>query len=91
MRTFTLVFALTVAAFASGCASQMLSDDRLKSNTAGALGVAPEDLTISGRREQTPNTYYVAKTSAGVEYACILNGGNLMTMGMTNPPICNKK
>jgi len=75
----------------SACASTLLSDDRLKSNLAGALGVQPGDLTIESRREQTPNTYVDVKTAAGKEYSCIVNGGGLLAAGMVNPPICGPK
>ena len=27
----------------------------------------------------------------GKEFACVVNGGNLLTMGVVNPPLCNKK
>jgi hypothetical protein len=86
--------AVVIAVFAglsAGCASQMLSDDRIRTNTAGILGVAPEDLTISNRNEQVPNTYYTATTKSGQGYACIINGGGILAMGMVNPPMCNKK
>lgn len=87
----TVAVVVILAGFLAGCATQMLSDDRIRSNTAGALGVSPEDVTISNRREQVPNTYYIAKTKAGVEYACIINGGGILAAGMVNPPTCNKK
>lgn len=77
--------------FISGCASTILSDDRLISNTAGVLGVPQNELTITNRREETPNTYYIATTKSGKKYACVINGGNMLTFGMTNPPSCVKK
>jgi hypothetical protein len=27
----------------------------------------------------------------GKTYACTVNGGNLFSFGMTNPPVCNPK
>lgn len=76
------VFALT------GCASQLLSDDRLVANTAGVLGVTPSDLSISDRRTELTNTYYVARVRGGATYACTINGGNALSLGMVNPPFC---
>lgn len=87
-------FYLVVASglLVSACQSVMLSDDRIVSNTAGVLGVSPADVTIFDRRTDGPtNTYYVAKTKRGIEYACVINGGGLLAGGMTNPPICNRK
>ena len=70
----------------------MLSDDRIASNTAGVLGVSPEDLTISNRRSDgATNTYYVARTRSGREYACTINGGGLLAMGLVNPPTCSPR
>jgi hypothetical protein len=75
----------------SGCQSTLLSDDRIISNTAGALGVPPADVTISDRRSAGPtNTYYTAHVRGGATYACVINGGGALAFGMTNPPLCNR-
>lgn len=66
----------------------MLSDNRIASNTAGAIGVQPGDLTITDRRTELTNTYYVATTSTGARYACVINGGGALAMGLVNPPSC---
>jgi hypothetical protein len=88
-RNFVAIFIF--AALSAGCAAQMLSDERLRANTAGALGTLPDDLTISNRTEQVPNTYYTVTTKAGAEYSCIINGGGILAAGMVNPPQCTKK
>lgn len=85
------VLVLALTATLCGCASQLLSDDRLRSNTAGALGLPANELTISERREEMPNTYYTVKTSAGAEFNCVINGGGVLAAGMVNPPNCAKK
>lgn len=85
-----LAVVLTAAFMLAGCVST-LSEDRIRTETAGAIGVSPDAVTISNVRHEMTNTYYTARTRNGDEYACILNGGNLMTFGMTNPAICNKK
>ena len=37
------------------------------------------------------NTYVALKAKDGKEFNCIVNGGNLLSMGMTNPPVCSPK
>lgn len=91
MKKLSIATISIIAVLAAGCASQLLSEDRLLTNTAGALGVSATDLIISNRSEQTPNTYYTVKTKSGVEYACIINGGGILAAGMVNPPQCTKK
>lgn len=82
---------LLIAAGLPGCsASQMLSDARIADNTAGILGVAPSEVSISGRREAFPNTYYVAQ-ARGVTYACTINGGTVLSFGMVNVPSCDEQ
>lgn len=89
---FAALCALTLA----GCSTiaektNMVSDDALKSQTAGAIGAMPADLTLVSRRTEGTNTYVVVKTRDQKEYACTVNGGNLLTMGMVNPPSCNRR
>lgn len=71
--------------------TNMLTDDQLKSQSAGALGLSPEDVTIVNRRTEGTNTYVALKTHDNQQFNCIINGGNLLTFGMTNPPSCAKK
>lgn len=80
-----------VVVLSTGCASQLLSDDRLTSNTAQALGVPAGDVTVSNRQEQGTNTTYNAKTRAGVEYSCSVNGGGILAAGMVQGAQCAKK
>jgi hypothetical protein len=86
----------TALASISGCAAiagstNMLTDEKIKSDTSGALGYSPDDLTITSRRTEGVNTYVNLKAKDRREFTCILNGGNLLTMGIVNPPMCNKK
>ena len=83
--------AILAATFVSGCASQLLSDDRIASETSGALGLQPSQVTITDRRSEMTRTYYTATTPSGQQYTCLLAGGNFTTMGMTSAPICSKK
>lgn len=80
-----------VAAILTGCTATMLSDERIRSNTAGVLGTAESEISLSERRTQGVNTYYVATKADGSSYACVINGGNLLTMGVVNAPICHKR
>ena len=82
-----LLASLTLA----GCADKLLSDDRIRDNTALALNTSPATLVISDRRyDGMTNTYYTARTSRGT-YACVINGGSVMAMGMTNRPECSRR
>ena len=76
--------------FLAGCGMQPITDESLRANTAGVLGVAPNDVTISNRNTQSMNTYYIAKTTSGQEYACVFEIGDIYT-SMSDPPVCHKK
>ena len=91
MHRFTAVLAVGFAL--TGCQSTMLQDDRIAADTAGVLGVPSSQITISDRAAQGPtNTTYLAHdTKSGTTYACNINGGGLLAVGMTNPPTCNKR
>jgi hypothetical protein len=75
----------------TGCASQLLSNERIASETAGIIGVSPQEVTIENRRTEMTNTYYIAKTNDGNELSCVINGGNIVTFGLVNAPRCAKK
>ena len=70
---------------------EILSDDRIRDNTALALNMPSTAVVISDRRyDGMTNTYYTARTSRGT-YACVINGGSVMAMGMTNRPDCSRR
>ncbi len=77
------------AAIASG--TNTLTDERIKAETSGALGYSSEQINIVSRSTQGVNTYVNLVADGKQEYTCIINGGNILTMGMTNPPMCSKK
>ncbi|TWT21504.1 hypothetical protein FQY83_06680 [Luteimonas marina] len=88
--------ALTIALGAVACSTlasstNTLSDDKIRSESAGALGYEPSDLSIVSRRTEGTNTYVNLKANDNKEFTCIINGGNLLTFGMTSPPRCNKR
>jgi len=83
-------------AFASGCttvagSTNMLSDERIVAESAGVLGRAPADLTLVTRQTSGTNTYATLRGKDKKEYACVINGGNLLSFGMVNPPTCTAK
>ena len=80
-----LLVSIAIALF-SGCASTFLPPERLASETAGSLGVSASQISISNVRTEGTNTYYIARTKAGKKYACVINGGNALTLGLVNPP-----
>ena len=86
----TISAILTTSLALAGCASQILSDDRIRDNAAVAVNVPPTSLVISDRYDGMTNTYYTARTFRGT-YACVINGGSVMAMGMTNPPDCSRR
>lgn len=72
-----------------GCAT---TEAGLRDKTAGVLGYAPEQITISNMRSDESNTYYTVTTPKG-EFACTAESGvvKALQLGLINPPICNKK
>jgi hypothetical protein len=80
---------IALAVFVAGCAATVISDDKIRSSTAGVLGVEPGQVAIENRRSEMTNTYYVAKTSNG-EYACVISG-SVLSAGLVNPPTCTRK
>ncbi len=83
--------AVLVAALAvSGCADTMLSNERIRDNTAMALGEPASAVTISKRQyDGATNTYYNAQSPRGT-FHCVINGGGLLAGGMTAPPQCSR-
>ena len=96
MRSASAILVGLTVLLVSGCAgiagsTNMLTDDKIKSSTAGTLGYSPDELVIVNRRTEGTNTFVNLKARDGKEFACTINGGNLLSFGMTNPPVCNRK
>ncbi len=82
-----------VALGLAGCETlnkSVMSDDDIKGATAGVLGVQPDDVALSQRREQDGVTYYLATIKTGT-YACTITGGTIFSMGTYATPKCTKK
>lgn len=95
-RGLTLTACLAVAAQMAACTtlaekSNVLSDERLVAESAGALGLTPSELKLQSRSTSGTNTYAVLRGKDGKEYSCTINGGNLLSFGMVNPPTCQRK
>jgi len=96
-KLYLFIFGIAVFVLAlSGCSTiaektNMLSDDSIKFSAGGVLGYQPSDLTITDRRTDGTNTYVNLIASNKKEYSCVINGGNLLSFGMTNPAQCAKK
>jgi len=87
---------LALLAGLAGCSAlagntNLLTDERIRSEVAGAIGVKPEEVTLLDRRTEGTNTYVNVRTARRQHYACMINGGNFLSFGMTNPPICGRK
>ena len=97
MKTRNLALALAIAMPFSGCASiessskDMLTDERIKAETSAALGYRPQELAIDSRRVQGLNTYVALTAKDGKQFNCMINGGNWLSMGLTNAPVCSRK
>lgn len=94
LRKIVLICALSFSI--SSCASiagrtNMLTDKEILSSTSAALGYSPSQLTIISKRVDGTNTYVNLKAKDKKEFHCIINGGNILTFGIVNPPMCAKK
>ena len=90
MRHFRLAVIFLPVALAA-CQSTILPDDKIKSETARVLNVAPDQVTISNRSsEGISDTSYIASAS-GRTYSCTINGGTVLSFGMSNTPVCTAR
>lgn len=73
----------------TGCANTIMSNQDISDKTSMALGVPSDQVSISNRRyDGGVNTYYTAQVGRR-QYACMINGGTVLSFGITNPPQCN--
>jgi hypothetical protein len=71
--------------------TNFMSDSDIQSKVAGTLGYTPDAITLLSRRTEGTNTYVVVRAGGKKEFACTLNGGNLLSGGIVNPPSCAPK
>ena len=82
---------LAILPLAVGCADQMLGTDRARDSISGSLGLPVADVTIVERRADGPtNTNFIVDTRANGRFVCTINGGNIMTFGLTNGAFCRR-
>ena len=75
----------------AGCSSTILPDDKIKSLTATVLGVSPDQVAISSRNSDgVSDTSYLA-TANNRTYSCTINGGTVLSFGMSNAPVCTPR
>jgi hypothetical protein len=97
MNKAFVALSITAAMFGiTGCdtiaqKTNMLTDEKILAETSGTLGYQPKDLTIVSRRTEGTNTYVNLLATNKKEYTCLINGGNILTYGMINPPQCARK
>ena len=96
LPAFPLAACAVLAITLAGCSTvaektNILSDESIKSKVAGTLGHEPDTITLLNRRTEGTNTYVTVRTKNKKEYACTLNGGNLFSAGIVNPPSCTPK
>ena len=89
-KAFTFAALSAAGMLLGACQAEMLSNDRIISSTATVIGVRPDQFTIVDRLSDMTNTYYTAHTNAGVNYACVINGGGVLEAGMVDPPMCKQ-
>lgn len=93
LRTSVLI---PLVVLSGGCGAlagntNMLTDERIRSEVGGAMGVRAEEVTIVDRRTEGTTTYVNVRTGNRQSHACIINGGNMLSFGMTNPPVCSRR
>lgn len=76
-----------------GCATatgMMYGDSRLAELTAPQFGVTPQQITISNRQATPTGSYYDVTLPSGERTRCF-HDGNIMGLGLSNPPRCGSQ
>lgn len=84
---------LTLVAFAgvlSGCASMVVTDEKLQQRTAFALGLDVDSFTIANRSDEGIRTDYSVKTKSGQSYNCYMTGIFSFVGPAVSDAICSK-
>ena len=72
-----------------GCADQMMSDARIRNDTAAVLNQPPASVTIANRQyDGVLTTHYTATTPRG-SFRCTISGGTVNMFGIADPPECS--
>ncbi|WP_061238921.1 hypothetical protein [Ectopseudomonas composti] len=87
---YTKLFApILLAGLVSGCASVAVSDNVLSQRTSLALGLTPDQFTISNRVDGGVRTDYNVKTRDGKNYACYVTGSVSVLGPVVSDALCN--
>lgn len=65
-----------------------VTEDGMKANTAHALGVMPNDVTVSNRQDSGIKTTYIASTKDGRNYSCYMTGTYSLVGKYESDAIC---
>ena len=87
-RSFATSLGLSVMLMA-GCASVAVTDDAIERNTAFALGVDKDSITISNRENDGVKTTYTATTKDGKKHSCYVTGTFSVTGQVVSDAICS--
>lgn len=87
-RLLFLAFGLVLTNL-TGCATLLISDQEIVSETAEVLKVLPSEVTIYNRQAVAAKVLYTARTKVGNEYNCLINAGDYRPYKkLVNPPRC---
>ena len=66
----------------ASCADQKLSDDRAIGSISGSLGIAASKVLT--------NNNFTFEAARNRRFVCTINGGHVITVGMTNGAACRR-
>jgi len=89
MNRIVALLLITVAGVTTGCASVAVGDDVLVQRTSFALGVNPDQFTISDRTDSGVRTDYRVHTKSGKNYACYVTGTISVTGRIVSDAVCS--
>ena len=91
LKKILFVTMLSGLSMLSGCASMVVTSDKMEQRTSFALGVDKSKFTISDRQDERFQTRYSVKLKSGKQYNCSITG----VFGLFGPTVgdalCNKK
>ncbi|KKL02492.1 hypothetical protein EIK76_10605 [Rheinheimera mesophila] len=92
IKVFSLVACIHLLSACSVVAEKtnILTDQQLVEYAAGATGHPIASLELLQRSASGTVTSYKVKAKNNVTFHCVLNGGNILSMGIVNPPVCNQ-
>lgn len=89
MKYAKLLAPILLTGLFSGCASVAVSDNALNQRTSLALGLTPDQFTISNRVDGGVRTDYNVKTHDGKSYACYVTGSVSVMGPVVSDALCN--